>query len=216
MILSKTNLNQLICLGLFLFAFHGLHAQQVTGFWKGKIDHRNVEVKIIQKGDSLTGTSYYYESPASYQRYSIRGYFDAQTNSVVWWDDQLINDKGRNKTIAQLAVADFNCPGGGAMTLDGKSAPVTDPDRLKNGVNLTKVSGPTFPDEWDFVIDNYTIGANDPDIIDSVALISFTQPSHPTPPVVFEAPPPQEQIIVETLPPPVIKSEPVPLTIEEK
>jgi hypothetical protein len=216
MILSKTNLNQLICLGLFLFAFNGLHAQQVTGFWKGRIDHRNVEVKIIQKGDSLTGTSYYYESPASYQRYSIRGYFDAQTNSVVWWDDQLINDKGRNKTIAQLAVADFNCPGGGAMTLDGKSAPVTDPDRLKNGVNLTKVSGPTFPDEWDFVIDNYTIGANDPDIIDSVALISFTQPSHPTPPVVFEAPPPQEQIIVETLPPPVIKSEPVPLTIEEK
>ncbi|MFL5808357.1 MAG: hypothetical protein ACJ749_02485, partial [Flavisolibacter sp.] len=37
-------------------------AQQVTGVWKGKIDRKNVEVKIIQKGDSLTGTSYYYES----------------------------------------------------------------------------------------------------------------------------------------------------------
>src|SRR5688500_16999309 len=65
-------------------------AQMITGVWKGKIDRKKVELKIIQNGDSLTGTSYYYESPTNYRRYSIKGYFDANTNSAVWWDDRLI------------------------------------------------------------------------------------------------------------------------------
>jgi hypothetical protein len=33
---------------------------------------------------------------------------------------------------------------------------------------------PLFDDEWDFVIDNYTVGANDPDIIDSIESIANT------------------------------------------
>ncbi len=61
------------------------NAQMITGVWKGKIDKKKVEVKIIQKGDSLTGTSYYYESVQQYRRYSIKGYFDENTNSVVWY-----------------------------------------------------------------------------------------------------------------------------------
>ncbi len=39
-----------------------LAAQMITGTWKGRINSQKVEIKIIQKGDSLTGTSYYYES----------------------------------------------------------------------------------------------------------------------------------------------------------
>src|SRR4051812_39668377 len=97
------------------FAF----AQQITGVWKGKIDRRKVEVKIIQKGDSLTGTSYYYESASKYRRYSIKGYFDAADNSVVWWDDQLIEDKSYSLKVPLLSVADFNCPGSSTMKLDG-------------------------------------------------------------------------------------------------
>ena len=213
MILPKTNLNQLLCLGLFLLPFNTTFGQQVTGFWKGKIDQLNVEVKIIQKGDSLTGSSYYYQPSGVYQRYSIRGYFDAQTNSVVWWDDQLISNKKNANSSGHLSVADFNCPGGGAMTLDGKSAPVTDPERLKNGVSLTKVAGPTFPDEWDFVIDNYTVGANDPDIIDSIGLISFSKPA---PPPVFETPAQEHRPLTMTRPPVVNKPAPAPMTIEEK
>ncbi|MFL5809703.1 MAG: hypothetical protein ACJ749_09280, partial [Flavisolibacter sp.] len=132
------------------------------------------EVKIIQKGDSLTGTSYYYESSNNYRRYSIKGYFDPNTNSVVWWDDQLLENKGGNAgKNPQLSVADFNCPGGGEMYLDGKSAPKQDREDPKASVHLTKVPGASFPDEWDFVIDNYTVGANDPEIIDSVQLISY-------------------------------------------
>ncbi|HMP87625.1 MAG TPA: hypothetical protein PKE63_10135, partial [Lacibacter sp.] len=42
-------------------------AQMITGVWKGKIGNglraQRVELKLVQKGDSLVGTSYYYESP---------------------------------------------------------------------------------------------------------------------------------------------------------
>src|ERR1700680_1872899 len=76
-----------------LLPFYCLRAQMITGVWHGKIDKQRVEVKIIQNGDSLSGTSYYYESAARYRRYSIKGYFDANDNNVVWWDDQLIEDK---------------------------------------------------------------------------------------------------------------------------
>ena len=162
---------------LLLFAgiisFSCAKAQPITGSWKGKIDHKNVELKIIKNGDSLTGTSYYYQSPNSYRRYSIKGYFDDRDNSVVWWDDQLISDEGRNaKDVAFLSVADFNCPGGGKMMLDGTTTPKE--NHITSGdLTLTKIVNTSFPDEWDFVIDNYLYGTNDPDIIDSVGLIAF-------------------------------------------
>src|SRR5678815_3861746 len=62
-----------------------VNAQQITGVWGGKINRKRAEVKFVQKGDSITGTSYYYESGENYLRYSIKGYFDASNNSVVWW-----------------------------------------------------------------------------------------------------------------------------------
>lgn len=178
MLLSNTTLLRIASAIALCCFFSAVHAQQVTGVWKGKINRNNVEIKIVQKGDSLTGTSYYYESATEYRRYSIKGYFDRTDNSVVWWDDQLIEDKsgrrlgnaGRNPL---LSVADFNCPGGGQMFLEGKSALKEDPEQVKGPVDLTKIVAPYFPDEWDFVVDNYTIGANDPDIIDSIFLIAF-------------------------------------------
>jgi hypothetical protein len=160
-----------------------LNAQQVTGVWKGKINKKNVEIKIIQKGDSLTGTSYYYESAGNYRRYTIKGYFDQNDNSVIWWDDQLVEDKsskglGNAGKTPLLSVADFNCPGGGEMYLEGKASPKENPGQTKGPVDLTKIVDPYFPDEWDFVVDNYTIGANNPDIIDSIFLIAFMPTKH--------------------------------------
>jgi hypothetical protein len=151
-----------------------IHAQQITGIWSGKINKRRAEIKFVQKGDSITGTSYYYESGKNYLRYSIKGYFDADNNSVVWWDDQLLWGEGRSaKEVALLSVADFNCPDGGKMMLDGTTTPkenhVTTGDLL-----LTKTVSTSFPDEWDFVIDHYIEGTNDPEIIDSVELIAKT------------------------------------------
>ena len=84
-------------------------AQQITGIWKGKIKSTSVELKIIKSGDSLTGTSYY-GSRNNFRRYTIKGYFDPQTNDVIWWDDELLSGNGP-ATEASLSVADFNCPG---------------------------------------------------------------------------------------------------------
>ncbi len=153
----------------------------ITGVWHGKINKQKVEVKIILNGDSLTGTSYYYESANNFRRYSIKGYFDVSTNSAVWWDDQLLDEKaGRFSTtpgkIPMLSRADFNCPGGNRMMLDGKVAKKESDTEIKGEVHLDKSGITQFEDEWDFVIDNYTIGANDPDIIDSVSLVATQNP----------------------------------------
>ena len=234
MSVPKSYLNRNI---IFVFAFiltfsctYTLQAQQITGVWKGKMGNNKVEVKIIQKGDSLTGSSYYYSSANNYRRYSIKGYFDADNNSVVWWDDQLIEDKGstlfgKGKTPL-LSVADFNCPGGGEMYLDGKATAKENPNDPKGAVDLTKVAGPSFRDEWDNLINNYTIGTNDPDIIDSVELIALT-PAQTIPEKLFPGeknaqpvyrPSPAVVMIPNVKEPEIKKEQPVikTLTIEEK
>jgi hypothetical protein len=170
----------LFCAGILAFSFG--NAQPVTGVWKGKIDHRNVELKIVKKGDSLTGTSYYYASANNFRRYSIKGYFDPTDNSVVWWDDQLIEEKSGNSLLPRrsaspyISNADFNCPGGTKMYLTGKAALKEEPDQQEGSIDLQKFITPFFHDEWDFVIDNYTVGANDPDLIDSIGRLAFNRP----------------------------------------
>src|SRR5690606_763629 len=121
----------------------------------------------------LTGTSYYYESANSYRRYSIKGYFDPIDNSVVWWDDQLIEEKKGPKLlpakadISYLSRTDFNCPGGTKMYLNGKASN-KETEQTRGPVDLQKFQTPKFNDEWDFVIDNYLVGANNPEFIDSI------------------------------------------------
>ncbi len=183
----------------------------ITGVWKGKINRQKVEVKIIQKGDSLTGTSYYYESATHYRRYSIKGYFDPGTNEAVWWDDQLLEEKAGRFSISSpgkmplLSRADFNCPDGGKMTLDGKAIRRDNESDPKGQVNLDKEGSTDFADEWDFIIDNYLVGGNDPELIDSIASLAV-QPEPPAPPVVQA---PIEQAPPKPVAPVVIKEEPV-------
>ncbi len=148
----------------------------ITGVWHGKIDNQKVEVKMIQYGDSITGTSYYYESASNYRRYIIKGYFDEADNSVIWWDDELIEERTKGLNLfprkkRPVAKADFNCPGDGVMMLDGKMY-VAESQKPKGDVHLDKVGTASFKDEWDFVIENYTVGANDPDMIDSISSVA--------------------------------------------
>jgi hypothetical protein len=156
-------------------------AQMITGYWKGKVARQKAEIKIIQNGDSLAGTSYYYESANNYRRYTIKGYFNKETNSTVWWDDQLIEERSGRLSIGSpgripiLSEADFNCPGSGRMMLDGKITARDKEDRITGEVHLNKTDRSSFDDEWDFVIDNYQVGANDPDLIDSVATVYLNQ-----------------------------------------
>ena len=215
----------------------------ITGVWKGRINRQKVEVKIIQKGDSLTGTSYYYESASHYRRYSIKGYFDPSTNEAVWWDDQLLEEKAGRLSVSSpgkmplLSRADFNCPGGGKMMLDGKVIRRDDESDTKGEVHMDKEGTTAFADEWDYIIDNYTVGGNDPELIDSIAALAkqpapappvVQTPVKPSPPVVTApvlireeaVPPPKPQpgpepkpVPVEVSPAPVIIPPP---TIEEK
>lgn len=192
-------------------------AQLITGYWKGKIDRKNVELKIIKNGDSLTGTSYYYESPGNYRRYSIKGYFDSRDNSVVWWDDVLVEEKANRryspvtKFSPYVSTADFNCPGGGKMYLDGKAG-LKDKDEAPNrSVALQNSDTHTFNDEWDYVIDNYTFGTNDPDLIDSIGKLAFTKTA-PIEPTAIKPTPPAPSTETITVSPAPQKKVPLPVT----
>lgn len=140
-----------------------------------------VELKLVRKGDSLVGTSYYYDTKSNYRRYSIKGYFDDKNNDVIWWDDMLIEENSSHHFIgtgpqpdALLAVADFNCPGEGTMKLDGKSSRKDDENKERKALHLVKGNAaPLFPDEWDFLIENYIYGVNHPEVVDSIEQIAF-------------------------------------------
>jgi hypothetical protein len=223
---------------LFLSAV--LHAQMITGVWKGKVGSgikaQKVELKLVQKGDSIAGTSYYYESVNNYRRYSIKGYFNQQTNEVVWWDDVLIEQVVPGfrvlspNEIPLLAEADFNCPGDGIMKLDGKAV-TKDENKTKGELHLDKVEQTQFNDEWNWVIENYTAGANDPEIIDSIAQLHqpVREPvvtAAPAPVIPKEEPKPvpeptvilqkQEQQVLKTEAPVVTSPQSKPSTVTPK
>lgn len=202
---------------LFVLFANSLFAQMITGVWKGRIDKKKTEVKIVQNGDSLLGTSYYYESEDNYRRYSIKGYFDPNTNQAIWWDDQLLEEKTGKFSlntpgkIPYLSSADFNCPGSGKMMLDGDASLKNKQGPIQGPVHLEKTNETSFPDEWDFIIENYTAGANDPYYIDSVASIAsspVTPQERIVQPEEKEIPEKKtETVKVKTIP--VQKSEPV-------
>lgn len=199
---------------LFLAISFSVHAQTITGVWRGKIKGQQAEVKIVKSGDELVGVAYYYQKKNKYKRYSLRGHFDPNTNSVIWWDEMLLDDYGtggimqlRPDAGAQMMVADFNCPGGEEMYLDGTSSS-RDKQNSKNGeVHLQKMSKPIFNDEWDFIIVNYFVGGNDPILIDSIsqitAKVNFPEEKNMKPVTVIVAP-------GKTDPPPAVSApEPV-------
>lgn len=201
----------------FLTSSLVVSGQTITGAWKGKIGSMRTELKLVKKGDSLVGTSYYYSNKNNYRRYSIKGYFDPETNSVIWWDDVLLEEKGSGLGYGHrepfLSVADFNCPGENTMLLEGKSSDKDDMDEKTGPVDMQKTASFSFTDEWDYVIENYFVGANHPDIIDSVAGIAFVQPPIPkgfegtlTPPLVKNDPSLKAARTPETVPVP--RSEP--------
>ncbi len=206
----------ILLLSLLFISVSFSYAQMITGVWKGKVGNglrpAKLELKLIQRGDSLFGTSYYYESPTNYRRYAVKGYFNQQTNEVIWWDDELLEIKTPRTSIIQpgelplLMEADFNCPGGAVMMLDGKAV-TKEEQKNKGDLHLDKVENPSFKDEWDFVIENYTVGANDPEFIDSIAsihkVVKLPEPivAVTTKPKVIQPPKREEPVVVKDNPP---------------
>jgi hypothetical protein len=210
-----------LLLGILLFSISfSTQAQTITGVWRGKIKGQQAEVKIVKSGDELVGVAYYYQKKNKYKRYSLRGHFDPNTNSVIWWDEMLLDDYGtggimqlRPDAGAQMMVADFNCPGGEEMYLDGTSSS-RDQQNSKNGeVHLQKMSKPIFNDEWDFIIDNYFVGGNDPVLIDSIsqitAKVNFPEEKTMKPVMVIVAPGKTNPPPAANVPEPGAKTAPV-------
>ncbi|MFM9911288.1 MAG: hypothetical protein ACKVOW_18260 [Chitinophagaceae bacterium] len=200
-------LNRFILLSIiFLFICLKGSSQTITGAWKGKINTTKVELKLIKSGDSLIGTVYYYLSKTNFRRYTVKGYFDGATNDVVWWDDCLIEDHAQKNLTGsaasgpRLTIADFNCPGEDEMLLDGNSTLKDDIESAKNLIHLQKSDEHIFNDDWDWVIENYTVGANIPSIIDSINQLQGIVPF-----------PEEKELIVATAPKiqPSDKSQPV-------
>ncbi len=165
-LLKKKNILSISFTFIVLLCAVIVNAQQITGIWKGKIKSRNIELKLIKSGDSLTGVAYYYSSKNNFQHFSVKGYFDPETNSVIWWDDVPLD--GKSNIDPLLTVADFNCPGEDKMLLEGNSSLRDNKEVLKGALVLQKINASQFPDQWDWVIENYTAGANNPTIIDSI------------------------------------------------
>ena len=219
-----------LCFRLLLLVILSLNgliatAQQITGVWKGKAKGARIELKIVKSGDSLVGNAYYYSSKNSYRKYSIKGYFDAETNNVIWWDDALVEDKTSHGLLAGasqeplLTVADFNCPGETEMRLDGNSSLRDNKDVDAGPVNLQKTSVSLFADDWDWVIQNYTVGANSPVIIDSIAQLTaglkpFPEEKLPPAAAPIAAAPLPGQPIAVAAPPVLISPAPVATTPE--
>ncbi len=152
------------------FTCHKAIAQPITGVWKGRVDGKRVELKLIQKGDSILGTAYYPGVLKDYKRFSVKGYFDQADNSIVWLNDQQLHPPVYVQSGREFISADYSCPGGTKMFL------TSDPlkkDAVK--VDVTKVPRSAFVDEWDYVLENYDMGANNPKLIDSIGRIATTK-----------------------------------------
>jgi hypothetical protein len=111
------------------------------------------------------------------------------------------------------------------MYLDGKASPKENRIQVKGPVDLTKVAEPSFQDEWNYVLRNYTVGANHPDIIDSIALIAGGPPQkkkeREAEPEPMAKAPKRGMVSIPPMPTPttVARTEPPvaqPLTIEDK
>lgn len=210
------------------------NAQPLTGIWQGKINkqtgllpkYENLELKLVRNGDSLSGSAYYYSSKDAYSMFQIKGFVNPYDGTVSWWDETFIESKnqGNNKQSAStlLFVTDFNCPGEGIMKLDGEAEKNNDKSQKKIPVHLVKVDEPIFADEWDYVLEHFSTGGNDPAVIDSIEkllTVKNTEPEkkeskqNPTNPKKPATSPPSNPIVLKSEPTkPVTK--PV-LTIEE-
>ncbi len=204
----------------FLLSLLGsVNAQPLTGVWRGKLNKETglpgrssqLELKLVRNGDSLTGTSYYYSSTDNYARYQVKGYVNPFDGTVTWWDEQLVDGNGKsaeNKQPAStlLFVTDFNCPGEGIMKLDGEAERNNEAGQKKIPVHLNKVDDPIFEDEWDFVLENFSRGANDPAIIDSIEQMSVSRKT-----VARKSP-----VNPKPLPPKEVKPQPAPAAVTVK
>ncbi|HSK13535.1 MAG TPA: hypothetical protein VK907_09995, partial [Phnomibacter sp.] len=187
-ILSKKH-RLILCLLILVSGIADTMAQPVTGVWRGRIIRGSglrqqsapIEIKFVAQGDSIVGTSYYYGSGKSYVRYSIKGHFGMEYNTVVWKDYHMVEmypEKPKEaKAFAETMKieADYSCPDGRTLRLDGIGRLPGQPEMK---IELRKMENTFFPDEWDDVIDGYFTGMARKEVVDSVWSIA-SEPYRP-------------------------------------
>jgi hypothetical protein len=99
------------------------------------------------------------------------------------------------------------------MMLDGHAFKREEDNRISGDVHLDKTTSAVFEDDWDFVIENYTVGANDPSTIDSISRLTAMQPviNEELVTIVKPAKPVTVRPVTEKT---VVKNEPAPSRIE--
>ena len=230
--MPKTSTSRIIwLLAIFLFFNHPGFTQPVTGIWRGKVHEQNglnlrnleLELKLVRDGDSLTGTSYYYTSDHNYARFKVSGYINPYDGTITWWDETPVKDEyDNNKNLSRINplhyVTDFNCPGEGIMKLDGVAEKNNADNQKKMPVHLKKVDEPFFQDEWDYVLENYARGANDPAVIDSIEQLIIAKQTETKKPINSHKPMPEPVTVSETPAAKPLPARPVPkpaMTVEE-
>ncbi len=176
-------LTKLIFTFLLGFLLLEVGAQPITGIWQGRLRMTNVptlapiklELKLARMGDSLAGTAYYFQNTRSYARYSIKGFQDPRSGTLFWWNQDLLEVKGRLGAVRSdnerfAFGVDFSCPGGTDMFLEGYE--LREGERGNLLVELHKGTVPLYKDEWDDVIARWNDGEADPV---EVAMLSSAQ-----------------------------------------
>ncbi len=176
---SSLFFTRILISGIFLLISFLLVAQPVTGVWRGRIIRGTglrqstapVELKLVAQGDSILGAVYYYGKGKSYIRYSVKGYFGKDFNTVYWQDYHMMDmfpkkpDAVMQFSETMKSKADFSCPDGRNMFLDG-TCQLPDVPEMK--IELRKMDDTFFPDEWDDVIEGYFTGMARKEVVDSV------------------------------------------------
>lgn len=140
-----------------------------------------IEVKLVDVGSAIVGTVYYLGAGKNYIRYSLKGSFWGNINSIYWQDYSIINMNVKktkdvhvfNETMKYFAnyksLDDHNGKLLGYCMLD-KMPQMT--------FELEKVKETLFPDEWDAVITGHYAGNDNKEIMDSIWAIS-SEPAVP-------------------------------------
>ena len=176
---NRFYLSRIILSGIFLLTTLFMIAQPVTGVWRGRIIRGTglrqstapVELKLVAQGDSILGAIYYYGKGKNYIRYSVKGYFGKEFNTVHWQDYHMMDmfpkkpDALMQFSETMKSKADFSCPDGKSMFLDG-TCQLPDVPEMK--IELRKMDNTFFPDEWDEVIEGYFTGMASKEVVDSV------------------------------------------------
>jgi len=167
----------------FLLSVTFVFAHPITGVWRGQVQcgkgakkiTSTIEVKLVDVGSTIVGTVYYLGAGKNYIRYSLKGSFWGNENSIYWQDYSIINmnvKKTKDVHVFNETMKYF----ANYKSLDennGKLLGYCMLDKMpRMTFELEKVKQTLFPDEWDAVITGHYAGNDNKEVMDSIWAIA--------------------------------------------